>query len=283
MILLTGAAGKTGRAVLAALRDRGAEVRAFVRRQDQETVLRAAGAAEVVVGDLADAALYQRAAHGVSAIYHICPNMHPEEVELGEIAIRAAQQGGCPRLVFHSVLHPQTEAMAHHWKKLRVEEELFESGLDFTILQPAAYMQNLTAGLQAMCENGVLEVPYSTSSRFSLVDLGDVAEAATIVLCEPGHEGAIYELCGPERLSSIHIAEILTRVFERPVDARELSIEAWRRRAAASGLSEYARSTLESMFRYYDRYGLWGNPRVLTSLLGRQPTRFVDVAIRQMS
>ena len=61
-------------------------------------------------------------------------------------AIRAAQSAGVERFVYHSVLHPQVEIMAHHWQKMRVEEQLFESGLSFTILQPAAYMQNVLAG-----------------------------------------------------------------------------------------------------------------------------------------
>ena len=55
MILVTGAAGKTGLAVLAALKKRGAKTRAFVKDDEQILPVRQAGAAEVVVGDLLDA------------------------------------------------------------------------------------------------------------------------------------------------------------------------------------------------------------------------------------
>ena len=67
--------------------------------------------------------------------------------------------------VYHSVLHPQTEKMNHHWQKMRVEEMIFESGLPFTILQPAPYMQNLLAGWKSIVEDGVLRVPYSVDSE----------------------------------------------------------------------------------------------------------------------
>jgi NAD(P)H dehydrogenase (quinone) len=143
MILVTGAAGKTGRAVIEALLDRGTAVRAWVRRPAQVAILQRLGVTDIVMGGMGDTAVYQQAATGVRAIYHICPNMHPDEVALGRAAIAAAQAAGVAHFVYHSVLHPQTEKMPHHWHKLRVEEVLLESGLPFTILQPAAYMQNI--------------------------------------------------------------------------------------------------------------------------------------------
>ncbi|MFN8458488.1 MAG: NmrA family NAD(P)-binding protein [Anaerolineae bacterium] len=71
------------------------------------------------------------------------PQHAPDEVAIGRAAIAVAKAAGGPRSVYHSVLHPHTEKMPHHWHKLRVEELLFESGLEWTILQPAAYMQNV--------------------------------------------------------------------------------------------------------------------------------------------
>ena len=91
------------------------------------------------------------------------------------------------RLVYHSVLHPQIEAMPHHWEKMRAEELLFAAGLDVTVLQPTAYMQNILAGWRDIVEAGIYRVPYPVESRISLVDLDDVAAAAALVLTQPGH------------------------------------------------------------------------------------------------
>ena len=113
---------------------------------------------------------------GVRAIYYICPNMHPHEIAIGEMMIEAALQAGVEHFVYHSVLHPQAEAMPHHWPKLRVEERLFESGLAFTILQPAAYMQNILAQRQRILQMAFLFCPMALTPAISLVDLADVVK-----------------------------------------------------------------------------------------------------------
>ncbi|HET7088402.1 MAG TPA: NmrA/HSCARG family protein [Anaerolineae bacterium] len=274
MILVTGAAGKTGRSIIRVLAARGQHVRALARRETQADALSQIGAHEIVAGDLLDEAALARAARGVRAVYHICPNVHPQEVAIGKSIIAAARGAGVRLFAYHSVLHPQTESMPHHWSKLRVEEMLFESGLLYTILQPAPYMQNVLAEKEAIMTQGVYRVPYSVQAPFSLVDLEDVAEAAAIVLTEPVHAGATYELCGPEVLTPSDIAAVWSAKLGRSVQAQLIAVEDWARRAKAAGLSEYAVDTLTRMFGYYDRYGLWGNSRVLSDLLGRPPARF---------
>jgi uncharacterized protein YbjT (DUF2867 family) len=200
--------------------------------------------------------------------------MSPDEVLIGQQVITAARNAGVKRFVFHSVLHPQTEAMPHHWNKLRVEELLFESGLDFTILQPAAYMQNVLAGWTAIIQEGIYRVPYPVETRLGMVDLEDVAAAAAIVLTEPGHEGASYELAGPETLTQTEVAAILSKVLGQPVRAEQVSIADWSREARAAGLEEHKIDILVKMFRYYEKFNFWGNPRVLGWLLNRPPRRF---------
>ena len=281
MILVTGAAGKTGRAALRALSHRGQAVRALVRRPEQADSARAAGAADVVVGDVRDPAAMRRAAEGARAVYHICPNMHPDEAAIGRAVLAAARAAGLERIVYHSVLHPQPEAMPHHWNKLRVEEAVFESGLAFTILQPAPYMQNLLAYWDTITTRGVFAVPYPPQTRLSLVDVEDVAEAAARVLTEPGHAGATYELCGTGGLSQTEVAAQLSAALERPVRAEQVGLADWERGARAAGLSPYAVETLLKMFRYYAAFGLWGSPRALAALLGRAPASLTDFALRQ--
>jgi NAD(P)H dehydrogenase (quinone) len=180
------------------------------------------------------------------------------------------------------VLHPQTEAMPHHWQKLRVEERLFESGLRYTILQPAVYMQNVLAYWPQIVERGVYPVPYGADAPLSMVDLEDVAAVAVTVLTQPGHLAAVYELAGPQVLTALEVAAALSRHLGRPVRAERMSLETWRQQAHAAELGRYRIETLTKMFQYYDRYGFWGNPRVLTWLLGRPPTSFEDFVKRTM-
>lgn len=272
MILVTGASGKTGRAVIKALVARHHDVRAFVHRADNVDAMLTLGAREAVVGAMADRDAFARAAQGVQAIYHICPNASSDEVLFGANAIAAAQAAGVKRFVFHSVLHPQIEAMPHHWTKMRVEELLFAANLDVTILQPTAYMQNLLAAWRGIVDEGVFRVPYPIESRISLVDLTDVAEVAARVLTEPGHTGATYELAGTPPLSQIDVANVLSEALGRPVRVEPEAPEAWEARMRAGGMGGTGRETLVKMFSYYQRHGLAGNANVLRWLLVRPPT-----------
>jgi uncharacterized protein YbjT (DUF2867 family) len=282
MILVTGAAGKTGSTVIRTLAVRGRSLRALVRRHEQVQSMKELGAQEVVVGDVRSQATVDQAVRGVRAIYHICPNMRPDETAIGQAVIRAARASGVEHFVYHSVLHPQTEAMPHHWQKLRVEEQLFESGLPYTILQPTAYMQNVLAQWDQILKQGKYLVPYSVETRLGMVDLEDVAAAATVVLTQPGHAGATYELAGAEVLTQTEVAAILSQQLGRPVQAETMPLEEWKLGVRVAGLGDYQVETLIKMFHYYERYGFWGNPHILNGLLGRPPATFSDFVKRTM-
>jgi NAD(P)H dehydrogenase (quinone) len=280
MILVTGAGGKTGKAVIKALLARGAPVRGFVRSPAYEPALKAIGASEVIVGAMDDADALSRAVRGADAIYHICPNVNPNEIAFAKMLVAAGTRSGASRLVYHSVLHPQIEEMPHHWNKLRVEEMLFSSGLDITILQPAAYMQNILAQWDAIKRDGIYRVPYPVETRLSLVDLDDVAEAAALVLTNTGHSNATYELVSTPPLSQLELAEAFGRALTTHIRAEAETIESWNHRARSAGMDDYQRETLIRMFRVYARDGLKGNSNMLGWLLGRPPTSLAAFAAR---
>jgi uncharacterized protein YbjT (DUF2867 family) len=271
MLLITGAGGKTGRVLIKAL-SKGESVRAFVHREEHVSILKSLGAKQVIVGNMRDKAAIRSAMQGMRGVYHICPNMNPNETGIGKLVIDMAREGGVEHFIYHSVLHPQVERMNHHWQKMRVEEMIFESGLPFTILQPAPYMQNLLAGWKRIVEDGVLRIPYSVDSKFSFVDLDDIAEAAKIVLAEANHRNAIYELVGTRPMSHVEVAKIMGRVLNREIWSEKEEISDWRLRTR--GLSEYTMENLVRMFEYYDQWGLVGNPNVLSWVLKREPTSF---------
>ncbi len=271
MILLTGAAGKTGRAVLKALVKREAAIRVFVRSREQAAELFQAGATEALLGDFTSSDALHTAVKGVKSIYHICPNMHPAEIDIGRSIIDLAAEKGVKHFVYHSVLHPQTEKMPHHRNKLKVEELLFEAGLEFTILQPAPYMQNILASREEILKKGLYRAPYPAATALSLIDLQDLGEAAAIVLTGDGHSNSVYELAGTAALTQEDLVKAFTAETGRTVRYEEVNLADWQKAAAASGLSAYGVGTLTKMFNYYAAYGLKGNSNSLCWLLGRQP------------
>lgn len=283
MILVTGAAGKTGLAVIKALAEKGVSVRGLIHQEEYQASVIEAGAQQALLGDLLNEKDLRVALAGVRAIYHIPPNVHPREVDIGDIAIREAARAGVEHFVYHSVLHPQLEEMPHHWLKLRVEERLIASGLPFTILQPTAYMQNITNQLKKIKEKGIYQVPYEVSTRLCLVDLEDVAEVAAIVLTEGAHSGAIYQLVGTGLTSQEQIAALLSKLLGKEIRAEQISLEDWQEQVSRTGLGSYQISTLVKMFLHYQNHGFYGNPRMLHWLLGRQPTTLEECLAREIA
>jgi NAD(P)H dehydrogenase (quinone) len=279
MILVTGAAGKTGKAAIRALAARGEQVHAYVRRDTHVRDLHELGAIAVSVGALDDADAIAQAAKDARAVYHICPNVSACELRFARAVVEGVSRAGVIRFVFHSVLHPQIEAMPHHWEKMRVEEMLFASGLDVTVLQPTAYMQNLLVQWRTISTEGVYKIPYPATSRISLVDLDDVAEAAAIVLTNDAHIGASYELVGTPPLSQFEIARVIGQTTAKNIRIEAETSEEWA--ARTTGLDDYQRETLSKMFRYYAQHGLIGNTRTLRWLLGRELTTLADFVRRQ--
>ena len=273
IVLVTGAGGRTGQSIAPALIRAGHTVRILTRR----TELGGPWAkidADRRKGDLGNDADVAAAMEGADALYHIPPNMNPQEVGFGQRLVALAQQAKLKHFVYHSVLHPQIQALPHHWNKVFVEEAVLESGLNFTILQPSSYMQNVLQDWDGITQRGVHTLGFSVQAKLALVDLEDVAEVAAKVIGNPDHFGAVYELAGPEMLSGEDKARALSKALGRTVRAAEESLEDFRRRALAAGMPPHVVETRASMFAHYDHQGLVGNANVLRWLLGRAPTTF---------
>jgi uncharacterized protein YbjT (DUF2867 family) len=274
LLLLTGANGRTGRAVLSSLVAHKVPVRAMVRNPAHLEPLRALGATETVVADMTDPAALRAATQGVAKLLHIGPPMHPEELAITTSLIEAARSAGVEHFIYYSVMHPQSRAIRHHRLKSEAEEVLIDSGLAFTIVQPSRYMQHLLPIWPQVINEGVHAMPFNIDRKFNLVDLLDLAEACAIVAASSAHQYAVYELAGPEALSQRDMAAIIADVLGRPVAARAVSFEDLAARAAASGASADRVEQMVLMNRHYDAHGFRGNPGILEYLIGRPANTF---------
>lgn len=243
-VAVLGGSGKTGRAVGAALAQEGVATRPLGR---------------AAFADL------PAALAGADAVHVIAPNLHPDEPGYVSAVLAAAQQVGVGRLVYHSVASPYVPAMPHHLGKAVSEDLVRRSGLEWTILQPCAYTQNLLPALRAGEESGVLEVPYAVDQPFGMVDLLDVAAATAVVLTRPDHVGATYELGGPALVTVADVAAaagLTARRVPAPQD-----VHPW----------------LQAMFDYYDDHGLPTGGVPLGALLGRAPASLGEVLSRELA
>ncbi len=276
ILLLTGANGRTGRAIIKAMTARDIPVRAFIRDQAQAGELEALGVRECAVGDLRDPQSIIAAMKGAAKLLHIGPPMHPEEVEITEALLAAATAEKLEHFIYYSVMHPVRRDVRHHRLKLDAEEKVIESGLNYTIVQPGRYMQHFTPLWRGIVEKGVVTMPFSPAQEFSVVDLNDLAEACAIIAASERHYFATYELAGPDLLSHHAIAEMMSTVAGRKVEAAQTSLDALAEKARAAGASEDRITQMIAMNKHYDAYGFRGNGNVLQYLLGRPATRLTS-------
>lgn len=278
-VAVTGASGKTGAAVVAGLLEAGHHPVGLVRRAEAAERLREQGVEARVVDLAAGADAVASALAGVDAVHHVPPNMHPAEDALTATVVAAAEAAGVRRLVYHSVLQPHVPAMPHHLRKAGSELVVRSSVLDWTVLQPASYAQNLLPFWEAARDGGTYRVPYDVDQPFTPVDLADVAAAVVAVLDDPGTVFGTFELAGPEVLSSRDQARVLGALAGRTVTAERQATAAWRAGVDPDGTRADV-DDLVAMFDHYDAHGLVGSALALRTLLGREPTT-VEAALRR--
>ena len=284
MILITGANGQTGRAIIKALLSKGEQIRAFVHKHEHIRELNSLGIKEVAVGDMMDQKAVDEAFIGISTVYHICSALNPHEVEIGQRVINAARSAKIEHFVYHSVLHSVLQDMPHHQKKLMVEKLLVDSGMPYTIIQPAVFMQNILESWKLLSEEGIFRQKFftTTETRMCMLDLEDLAEAASIILINPGHTGATYELCGPENLSLSDMVVAMEQHFGREIKVETPQDEMFAAQLKKHGAGDYQVDTLIKMFQHYNEHGFIGNPNVLTWILGRKPNDFSSFILRTL-
>jgi uncharacterized protein YbjT (DUF2867 family) len=269
-VLMIGATGEYAGLVVPELKQRGAMIRALVRDESKSEAARQQGADETVIGDLHDPNSLRAAAGGVDAVFHINPAFAPDESDLGVTMVEAARAAGVRKFVFSGVIHPSISRMANHAAKRPVEEAIYESGMEFTVLQPAMFMQTIGSSWSAVLESGHLSLPYSRRVKTAFVDYRDVAEAAAMALTGDDLAYGTFELCAPGMVDRVELAAMMSEALGRTIEAGEPPFEDWARLA---GIPEGPiREGLARMYVEYDRHGFpGGNALVLRTILGREP------------
>lgn len=281
IIAMTGASGMLGRPIIAALLGRGHQLKILSSSDASAAKLRALGALEVVRGDFRNDADLDRLLAGADAVLHIPPSVVEDEDRIGLSMIDAAQRAGTGHFLFMSCFHSIIPELRHHVNKLRVEQALLTSGLSYTILQPAMFMQNLGFIWAKVQGAGLFEWPWNPERRYSMIDVTDIAEATAIALADPRLRGGIYELCSDDILTGTQMAALLSEAMGRVVLAGRQDAAEWSAGMRASGAPAWTVETVAGMCAYHDAHGYdGGNAFILEAIIGRKATSYADFARR---
>lgn len=270
MILITGASGNAGGAVLREVLKIGSGVRAMYRsKEDSAKVPQGATA---VIADFADQQSLSRALEGVDTVYLVCSPVR-ELVQLESNMIDACREAGVKRIVLNSALGAGDFAKSFPSWHREVEDKLKGSGMDFTILRPNGFMQNLISYFAPSIRAEGAFYQSTGNAKVSHIDLRDIAEAAAKILSSPAHHsGKIYELNGPEALSYAEIAEKISKATGRKVQYVDIPADAQRKALLDMGMPDFLVTALLELQDYYASGKASIVDGTLESLIHRAPT-----------
>lgn len=270
MILITGASGTVGRAVMDEVHKRGAAFRAMYR--NEADAKKAPAGTPTVIADFADKESLRRALDGVDTVFVVCSPV-PQLVELESNVIDVCVEKGVRHVVLNSALGAEDYAKSFPSWHRKVEDKLKASKLAHTILRPNSFMQNIVAyNAPSIRAQGAFYAAMG-NAKLSFIDVRDVGAATAKILGAPGsHVGKTYELNGPEGFSYAEVAQHISRVTGQEVKFVDIPEEAQRKAMLDMGMPEWQVTALLDLQQYYAKLGKGGEVTdTLAKLLGRAP------------
>lgn len=270
MILVTGVSGKTGGEVARQLSAAGVPFRAMVRSAARAAALPDLGAAEIVVGDVADDAALTSALEGIERALLVMPNGEHQLLLENRFTYRA-QRAGVRHLVKLSSLESVPES-PNPITRMHVASEQFirESGMDWTMIRPTFFMQTFLGSAAAIREQGRISLP-AGQGTIAPTDIRDVGRVILRVLTEQGHENRSYDLTGPELLTLAEVARTFSRVLGREIVYVDQPMEEFRARLTAVNLAPWRSDAVCREFEAIAAGAIDHTTDTVARLLGRPP------------
>ena len=273
-IVVTGALGNVGSAVVASLLERGAED-VLVADIDREALADRFPGIEAIALDYTDPSTFGPVVADAQRLFLIRP---PAISRVGNTInpfLDAAEGAGVEHVVFSSVAGAESNRIVPHH---RIENHLIDSGMAWTMLRPGFFAQNIaTAYRQDINEGDRIHVP-AGDGRVAFIDARDIADVAAVCLTEDGHTGAGYHLTGPRAVTFDELAALLSTKLGRTIVYEPASILGYFRHLRRQGLvlpQAVVQTLLHAGLRRGDAKPV---TRTVEELLGR-PARGLDTYV----
>jgi uncharacterized protein YbjT (DUF2867 family) len=269
MILVTGATGNAGGAVVRALVEAGEPVRALIRKPGESEL---PDAVEAVTGDLNRPSSLAPALAGIRAVFLLSGYEGIDEL------LRAIRDAGAERVTLLSSSAAPSGDMQNAVARYHIltEQAVKRSGIPWTFLQPNSFMTNTLQWAPQLRAGDVIRAPFEHVS-VATIDPDDVGAVAATVLTSPDHHGRVYRLSGPEPLLPADRVRILANVLGRDIRFEgQPDVEA-RKEMAATMPAEY----VDAFFSFFAE-GKLDESEVLPTVAevtGRPPGTFERWAI----
>lgn len=272
MYAVVGATGNSGRAVVKELEGLGEKPVAIVRNADKaKEVL--GSSTKIAIAELDDRAGMTKALGGAKRVF-IVTGHNPSSAAQQINVIEAAKAAGADYIVKISggraVTGPSVESVngrAH----FEIEEHLKRCGLQWCILSPGLFMQNML-GQAANIKQGKIVQPWPKDVSVALIDVRDTAALGARVLRDPGkHAGKVYSFTGAATTYG-EFADVIAEVLGKPIAYTALTLEQAEQGMKARGMPDWLVAHLLAMARA----GAGGafskeNTQPIRDIVGRAP------------
>ena len=268
MILVTGASGTVGKAVLNEVARSGAKHKAMYRSASEAA--KAPPATETVIADFAKKETLAPALKGVESVYLVCSPI-PDLVQLEGNMIDASVAAGVRHIVLSSALGAGDYAKSFPSWHRKVEDKLKATGISFTILRPNSFHQNVVTYFAPSIRTQGVFYGSMGDARVSFVDVRDIAVVAAKTLAGGEHSGKTYELNGPEALTYSELEEKISKHAGRTVQYVDIPVDAQGKAMLDQGMPAWQVDALLNLQGYYTSGKGGAVDSLLQSLLGRSP------------
>lgn len=271
-ILVTAASGNIGRPLVAALKTTGASV--IVGSSSGKSV---DGLPSRRV-DFTDPASLEAAFTGIDTLFLLLP-LVPEKVTLAQNAVAAAKAAGVKQIVRSSGAGADPHAgFALPRLQGEIDQIIIDSGIAYTLVRPATFMQNFANHAAGMIKGGAYYMPQG-EGKVSFIDVRDIAAVTAEILLNPAaHQGQAYTLTGAVALSNAQAMQMISDVIGKPVAYVAVPDDAAISAMKGMGMGDWLIDQLMSLNRLTAAGYAAGTTDTVRHILGRDPIGFAQFA-----
>ena len=277
-VLVTGATGTTGNAIVRQLSAAGIPTRGLVRNP-----AKAVGVdlphIEIVAGDLSNSASLAAAMEDVEALYL---NVVPGAEALNQIdnAIAAAKASGVSTIVKLSGLLASADSPSEIIRMhAEADHRVAASGINYTILRANSFHQNIGGQLNGIKADGAFYLPLGDAHQ-SLIDVEDIAAAAIVAMTTDAHRNQRYDITGPESLTFHDVAKILSKLSGKPVSYVPISRAQFEEGLRGYGTPDAAAASVGELFEVFASGVYAGVTQDIEKIIDRPARSFEVYAAR---
>lgn len=274
--LIIGGTGTIGKSLVDLLTKANADFIVLARTAEKAAPLEASGIS-TILGDLSDNSSIKKALVGIDQVF-LLTSPSPEQVSWQNGVIDAAVELGAQKIVKISAMGAQTGSNIHlaNWHG-QTEAHLKNSGLNYVILQPHSFMQNLLMSLPTIKEQGVIYQSIG-DAKIPMVDTRDIAKASYASLVTDDFNGRTFEITGGQPVGYGDIAATLSEATGKSINYVSIPSQAHNEAMKQAGVPDWLADDLTGMSAYWSQKPVHEPSNHFEEITGAKPTTVKDFA-----